>query len=30
MNYSKEAIEMTKAWVNGDNRAKLWLQDNHL
>ncbi len=28
MNYSKEAIEKTGAWVEGDLGAKKWLQDN--
>ncbi len=29
MNYPKEAIEKTTAWVNDDPRAKLWLQQNN-
>ncbi|HEY0029894.1 MAG TPA: hypothetical protein VGC65_03970 [Bacteroidia bacterium] len=29
MNYSREAIDKTTAWVEGDNRAKQWLQDNN-
>jgi hypothetical protein len=28
MNYSKEAIVKTTAWVEGDLKAKQWLQDN--
>lgn len=30
MNYSKEAIDKAVAWVEGDSRAKQWLQDNNL
>src|ERR1043166_9659819 len=30
MNYSREAIDMTRALVNGDKRAKQWLENNHL
>lgn len=29
MNYSKETIIKTSAWVAGDERAKQWLQDNN-
>ena len=29
MNYSKEAIEKTAAWVEGNPSAKLWLQQNN-
>ena len=29
MNYPKEAIEKTSAWVAGDQRAKQWLMDHN-
>ena len=29
MNYSKEVIEKTSAWVAGDQRAKQWLLDHN-
>ncbi len=29
MNYPKEAISMTSAWVEGDTRAKQWLLDHN-
>lgn len=30
MLYSKEVIEKTSAWLEGDTRAKHWLQQNNL
>ncbi len=30
MIYSKEAIEKTIAWIEGQTKAKLWLQENNL
>lgn len=29
MLYSKEVIEKTSAWIDGDTRAKQWLQQNN-
>lgn len=29
MPYTKEAIEKTKAWIEGDTNAKQWLQKNN-
>jgi hypothetical protein len=30
MLYSKEVIEVTSAWIEGDNRAAQWLRDHQL